>query len=229
MKKYTLYAIGEIALVVIGILIALQINNWNEDRKTRQKERKILLELKDNLEQNLVFFQWDREVKIHREIRMIDSIFHCMDTNTNHDSLAFWMKYISLPDKIEVASSGFESLKSIGYDLIQSDTLPQEIISLYDVHLPQSSKDVALYSEFHLNNYGPYYTKEYTTRDTTNQMQETTVDNFAKMRQDRLFRNTLWTLRAYKKHAHVGGFIKWLERRCNEVIELIDAELERWP
>jgi bacteriorhodopsin len=32
-KKYVLYAIGEIALVVIGILIALQINNWNEAKK----------------------------------------------------------------------------------------------------------------------------------------------------------------------------------------------------
>ncbi|MGB5372105.1 MAG: DUF6090 family protein, partial [Flavobacteriaceae bacterium] len=38
-SKYLLYAIGEIVLVVIGILIALQINNWNEDRKDRAKER----------------------------------------------------------------------------------------------------------------------------------------------------------------------------------------------
>ena len=35
--KYFKYAIGEIILVVIGILIALQINNWNEDRKTKSK------------------------------------------------------------------------------------------------------------------------------------------------------------------------------------------------
>ena len=32
-SKYLIYAIGEIILVVIGILIALQINNWNEERK----------------------------------------------------------------------------------------------------------------------------------------------------------------------------------------------------
>ncbi|MFK7783267.1 DUF6090 family protein, partial [Psychroserpens sp.] len=36
--KYFKYAIGEIVLVVIGILIALQINNWNEQRKTRISE-----------------------------------------------------------------------------------------------------------------------------------------------------------------------------------------------
>lgn len=34
-SKYLVYAIGEIVLVVIGILIALQVNNWNEERKTR--------------------------------------------------------------------------------------------------------------------------------------------------------------------------------------------------
>jgi hypothetical protein len=33
MRKYILYAVGEIGLVLIGILIALQINNWNEGRK----------------------------------------------------------------------------------------------------------------------------------------------------------------------------------------------------
>ena len=37
--KYARYAIGEIALVVIGILIALAINNWNESRKLKEKGR----------------------------------------------------------------------------------------------------------------------------------------------------------------------------------------------
>jgi len=41
-QRYLRYAIGEIVLVVIGILIALQINNWNEDRLDRKKERELL-------------------------------------------------------------------------------------------------------------------------------------------------------------------------------------------
>ena len=40
--KYFKYAIGEIVLVVIGILIALQINNWNESRKMKIEEKKML-------------------------------------------------------------------------------------------------------------------------------------------------------------------------------------------
>ena len=52
-SKYLLYALGEIILVVIGILIALSINNWNENRKDRIKEHVILKSLKVNLNENL--------------------------------------------------------------------------------------------------------------------------------------------------------------------------------
>lgn len=44
--KYFKYAIGEIILVVIGILIALQINNWNENRLNKQEEKVLLLSIK---------------------------------------------------------------------------------------------------------------------------------------------------------------------------------------
>ncbi len=49
-KKYVLYAIGEITLVVIGILIALQINNWNEWMKERKTEQLILYNLLDDFQ-----------------------------------------------------------------------------------------------------------------------------------------------------------------------------------
>ena len=48
-RKYLLYAIGEIALVVIGILIALQINNWNEYNNQRIEEQRILVDLKNEV------------------------------------------------------------------------------------------------------------------------------------------------------------------------------------
>ena len=45
-SKYLLYAIGEILLVMIGILLAWQVNNWNEWRKDRVKENEVLLDIK---------------------------------------------------------------------------------------------------------------------------------------------------------------------------------------
>lgn len=50
--RYLKYAIGEIILVVIGILIALQINNWNEFRKERKKEEMYLNALKSDLRES---------------------------------------------------------------------------------------------------------------------------------------------------------------------------------
>jgi hypothetical protein len=56
--RYLLYAIGEIVLVVIGILIALQVNNWNEERKQRAEEIEVLKSVKKGLSDTVAEFQF---------------------------------------------------------------------------------------------------------------------------------------------------------------------------
>ncbi len=53
-SKYLIYAFGEIFLVVIGILIALSINNWNENEKSRDREKLLLTNLKEEFNFNLI-------------------------------------------------------------------------------------------------------------------------------------------------------------------------------
>jgi len=53
--KYLKYAIGEIILVVIGILIALQINNWNEKLKSNAKTQDYYVQLLDDLKSDIIF------------------------------------------------------------------------------------------------------------------------------------------------------------------------------
>jgi tetratricopeptide (TPR) repeat protein len=55
--KYFKYAIGEIVLVVIGILIALQINNWNESRKKEQVEKQVLKSLFQEIEKDRIMLK----------------------------------------------------------------------------------------------------------------------------------------------------------------------------
>ena len=62
--KYLKYAIGEIVLVVIGILIALSINNWNEYRKTNIKEEALLVALNQELTTNLK--ELDRIIEVNK-------------------------------------------------------------------------------------------------------------------------------------------------------------------
>ncbi len=57
-RKYLIYALGEIALVVIGILIALQINNWNEERKEKNQIVVYLSGLIDALEDDIVYLNY---------------------------------------------------------------------------------------------------------------------------------------------------------------------------
>lgn len=63
--NYLKYALGEIILVVIGILIALQVNNWNETRKIRQEQLSFLNTLKEDLNNDLA--QLDRILAFQKE------------------------------------------------------------------------------------------------------------------------------------------------------------------
>ncbi len=85
--KYLKYAIGEIVLVVIGILIALQINNWNEHRKnqiTKQVYLKSLIaELKTNLETYI-----NVQNGYDNRIASFDHLFNTINTvDANKDSI----------------------------------------------------------------------------------------------------------------------------------------------
>ena len=77
-SKYLKYAIGEIVLVVIGILIALQINNWNENRKANAIGKQYLKGIKEDLQKDLKNI--DSIIDIHRYnisiVSSIDSVFH---------------------------------------------------------------------------------------------------------------------------------------------------------
>ncbi len=132
-SKYVLYAIGEIVLVVIGILIALQINNWNEFKKDRVIENKLLNELKENLNTNLLRLK-DEIQKEHNSIAEINLIVEHLDNRRPyHDSLDTHFRQAFLAHDIVLSSSAFEAFKSKGFEIIHSDSLRKDIINMFDV------------------------------------------------------------------------------------------------
>ena len=71
-SKYLFYAIAEIILVVIGILIALSINNWNEDRKNNEKEIYYLNSIKSSIELS--------QEELERVLSESEESYKCADT-----------------------------------------------------------------------------------------------------------------------------------------------------
>ena len=71
--RYFKYAIGEIALVVIGILIALSINNWNSIRIEKQKEQLLLIELYKDAKVDSIFFK-SRNTFLNQHLSVVKNL-----------------------------------------------------------------------------------------------------------------------------------------------------------
>ena len=83
-SKYLLYAIGEIVLVVIGILIALQINNWNAEKKIEKEEIGIL----SNLLESLLSAKEQSDIEISNENQLSASLLIVLNKNSNKNKLS---------------------------------------------------------------------------------------------------------------------------------------------
>ncbi|WP_445752737.1 DUF6090 family protein [Polaribacter sp.] len=132
-SKYFKYAIGEIVLVVIGILIALQINNWNENRKLKKQETKILSDLLAESKQNKTEIQNGMKfIKI--TINDISKIEYYINNNLDY-STELDNGFCRFPHNSSgaVNSAAYNSLKSIGIGILQNDKLKMDIVNLYDV------------------------------------------------------------------------------------------------
>lgn len=113
-SKYLLYAIGEIILVVIGILIALQINNANDARKQQKELHQYLAKIKTNIELDIQILD---SIKTRRTqtkkdcLKAMENIVkNKYDLLTNMKALSAFQDYYFTPNK-----SGFDALKNSPY------------------------------------------------------------------------------------------------------------------
>jgi len=129
--KYMRYAIGEIVLVVIGILIALSINNWNEDRKTRAFEKEMLTDIHKAVEVNIR--QLRRGIKgCENAINSCNIVLQQLEDRVDYnDSLIQHFSRVIRWFRPTVTNSGYESLKSYGSHLIRNDSI-RDLLVIYD-------------------------------------------------------------------------------------------------
>ncbi len=132
--RYLVYAAGEIFLIVIGILIALQINNWNEGRKTKKFEQEILFLIDQNLQRDSALMSGEL-FKARQAIQLTDQLLEQVALKNYDDSLNYWMGKIICFERFKSQSSAFEVLKAKGIETISDEELQLALISYYDVSL----------------------------------------------------------------------------------------------
>ncbi len=144
----------EFLSIFIAVVSAFALNNWNENRKANNSENKILVEIANGLEKDLLDI---RENKMgHQQGSHACDYFRqaLTDTSTNIDTLAVY--YLSLTrDFVSLQNTAaYETLKSKGLELIQNDSLRLHILSLYEYDYQLLRKLEEEYAEMqHHTNY----------------------------------------------------------------------------
>ena len=130
--KYARYAIGEIILVVIGILIALQINTWNEERKNRSLEYLTLTELKKNIASDLKAMD-SLSNTLSGRIRSTEIVLQLLYRDEQyHDTLDIHFGGAMVYTDMNFHKGIYESIKASGSQSINDEILRFEINNYYD-------------------------------------------------------------------------------------------------
>ena len=131
--RYLKYAIGEIVLVVVGILIALQINNWNENRKIENLEISLLIEMQRNLQSDITDMKINKEFH-EKGIESAKIILYSFEKNIPpNDSLNKHYGKISLIPKYLTTETAYTSMRREGMRTINNDSLRNAIIYYYEI------------------------------------------------------------------------------------------------
>ena len=163
--KYFKYAIGEIILVVIGILIALQINNWNENRINANKETAILANIHKEFKQNRkqldsVVFKHKRS---HSNSAKIIKLFPIKSKPKPAvlDSLSFQLFWSYGGVTFNPSQTSIKALtSSSSFDIIKNDTLRDLLISWNDLITDYQEEELRS-RDYIINQYDAYMSKHF--------------------------------------------------------------------
>lgn len=135
-RTYLSYAISEVILIVIGIFVAIQIDNWNENRKLRNTEYEYLDQLNENLKATSVNLAeniaYNKRTLVNYE-KILNHIENDLPYSNSLDSAFAYFIYWA---DANITYTAYETVKSKGFDIIQNDSLRNAIIEMYEESFP---------------------------------------------------------------------------------------------
>ncbi|MEP0133103.1 MAG: DUF6090 family protein [Eudoraea sp.] len=207
--KYARYAIGEIALVVVGILIALSINNWNEERKEKDIIENFLGRVRLDLAGDKA--ELVRIINIQKGNKQnIEFLLKSLEIGSQTDKIILDSMFISIyngnPTFFPVVGTYHSALSSGTLRLIRNDILLTKIVSLYDSYNRLDYNGKTLDNKWYKMN------EKYKFELRTKQLKSMSINEITELKDD---------LNWY----YIT--VKFYIDRCTQTLELINEMLEQ--
>ena len=234
--KYLTYAIGEIILVVIGILIALGVNNWNEERKEQRLGDDLLVRIHQDLVKDTIHFRNDiiRNNALREDLKEVlvglyDGVDNMEEVKAMSETWDLMLDQAFSPN-----DNTYQSMLSSGtLGLIGNQDLKDEILDLYGEYdqtkvLLQSISEwmIGLASNMDANTnfikFGSTVSDIYTTQEMFNESDYAFL-NERDSPEFKLFVRALSGVAFYQKVNN--GYRSELIKKCDSVLKSIDQEL----
>jgi hypothetical protein len=222
--KYLKYAVGEIVLVVIGILIALSINNWNELQKLKQTEIDIIKGIKSDLIQDTIDINYN--ANSYKRLINSDSILldHIMEKKSfNEEFMNRFVDNVNSDLSAILHRAHFDELKLKGLNIISNENLRGAISRLYEFHYT-----VLIFSE-NSDKYFNHY--ELTTNELSRYLERNSSvtsmkpETYNALMEDSHAHYIIWKSMSMKKQI-LNDVYNPIIIHVNELISLINKELD---
>lgn len=219
MKRYLIYAIGEIILIFIGITLAFAFDNYRENKKSRTTELLLLKEMLNDEKRNVIDLKLNLK-DYKKAVKGCDYVLSKIENKEpNEDSLGIYVNDIQLSAVFQISYSAYNTMNSIGWQIISNDSLRKEIIFLYDYYY-DALEELAHSREFPItiDKFMPLYNKHF-------DVGKRKALNYDSLIKDTNFENIIREVKLIKQI--VIGFTERRIKRSANLQELIKSEIDK--
>ena len=207
----------ETAVIVSGIIIAFSLNNWNEGRKTKNIEVKILKELKSDLEANYKEIEGIRNMALGSYIRF-DSLIYYLENDKPFRS--GFRGLVRSGGYFNSANTAYKLIESGGLNVLSNDSLRIKVTHMYQYNFYNiliREKSLRGFYEDEVDEFRLTHFEFSDNPDNSSDQFELIPYNESELRKNNRFKSLLYSIRGF-----VNGRTRFMKNILDELKELIE-------